>query len=125
MQLEDIKKLQDEKVEQLSELFGCNFDEALILCHHFKWNKDALENCEWYDNQDKVRLIAGLPLITQIRNETLKTSIVYCPKCLYEVDSKDCDWLSCNHVLCKQCWSDYIIDKVLLMNFQVMTLFII
>jgi len=112
LQMEDIKKIIDKKIDSASELLGCTYDEALILYHHFKWNKDSLENSSWFENSDKVRQKAGLPLTTMKRATAFNVQQLSCPICLASVTISECDWLPCNHVVCKFCWQAFVSDKV-------------
>jgi len=100
------------KIDSASELLGCTYDEALILYHHFKWNKDSLENSSWFENSDKVRQKAGLPLTTMKRATAFNVQQLNCPICLASVTISECDWLPCNHVVCKFCWQAFVSDKV-------------
>jgi Transcriptional repressor len=111
LKLDDMKKLIDKKVEDLSELLGATFDETLILFHHFKWSRDHLENSEWFSNREHLRRVVGLDPIQQ-DNKSQTEDELTCPICLVS-DSKDAfDALSCGHSICKSCWENFINDKV-------------
>jgi hypothetical protein len=57
--IEDIKTLISQKCEDLKELTGLDKDEALIVFHYFQWRKDLLES-SWFEQEDNIRLKAGL-----------------------------------------------------------------
>jgi ariadne-1 len=111
LKLEDMKKLIEKKVEDLSELLGTKFDETLILFHHFKWSRDHLENSEWFSDMEKIRKLAGLDPIV-VENKTLITEDLTCPICLVTDHKDEFDSLSCGHHICKSCWSNFINEKV-------------
>ncbi len=60
LKLEDIKSIINNKVDELRELLGEDYDTTLILFHHFKWTKDKLENSDWFGDQDALKIKAGL-----------------------------------------------------------------
>ena len=47
-------------MNDLTELLETNRDETLILLHYYRWNRDQLENSDYFDNQIKIRKLAGL-----------------------------------------------------------------
>jgi len=114
IKFDDIKRVLDKKIEELEELLGLTYDEALIVFHHFGWNRDKLENSDWFTNQEKISRKAGLlPIDDNLPAEAAHE----CPVCLFECPPEDLDGLKCGHKICKMCWSSFINEKVRIKNF--------
>ena len=105
--LENIKKLIDDRTDELSDLLGADFDETLILFHHFHWSKDKLENSGWFTDQEKLRREAGLDPKMATKHFTIE-----CPICFTCYIDSDYDALNCKHKLCKNCWRELINEMV-------------
>jgi ariadne-1 len=112
LKLEDIKKLIDKKIESIVDLLGTDYDEALILYHHFKWSKDQLENSDWFSNPEDIRVAAGLipKLVTEPLTE--KETVYQCGLCLSEENYEEGDGLICRHRFCKDCWTNFVNEHV-------------
>ncbi len=116
IKFDDIKRVLDKKVEELEELLLLTYDEALILFHHFNWNRDKLENSDWFTNQEKICRKAGLLPIDETPNAEASHD---CPVCLGECSPEDLDGLKCGHKICKFCWSSFINEKVRIIFFGI------
>lgn len=111
MELKDITSTLKEKVQDLSELLGTNEDETLVLFHHYRWNRDALDNSGYFENSQKIRTQAGLPTPETTWTGGVPKEID-CRICWNKVPSTGIDAPACGHFLCKNCWVDYIESKV-------------
>eukprot|EP00331_Platyophrya_macrostoma_P012323 CAMPEP_0176424146 /NCGR_PEP_ID=MMETSP0127-20121128/10678_1 /TAXON_ID=938130 /ORGANISM="Platyophrya macrostoma, Strain WH" /LENGTH=444 /DNA_ID=CAMNT_0017805177 /DNA_START=91 /DNA_END=1425 /DNA_ORIENTATION=- len=100
-----------EKVADLCDLLGTTQDEALILFHHYRWNRDHLENSGYFDNSRKIRTQAGLPT-TETTTTVAPPKEIKCKVCWNTKTSSEIDAPACGHYLCKQCWRDYLESKV-------------
>ncbi len=109
LKLEDIKSIINNKVDELKDLLGEDYDTTLILLHHFKWSKDKLENSEWFVDQDAMKMKAGLKPNSLDTKESIKN---LCQVCFTEDDPNELDGLECGHKICKSCWASYINEKV-------------
>ena len=112
MDLEDITATLKEKVQDLCDLLGTTEDDALVLFHHYRWNRDHLENSGYFDNQHKIRTQAGLPT-SETTTKSLPPKEIKCQICWNNVQTAGIDAPACGHYLCKNCWKDYIESKVL------------
>jgi len=110
LRFDEIKRVLDHKIEELQELLDITYDEALILFHYFHWNRDKLENSDWFSNQEELSKKAGLlPLEKPSSKEEIENE---CPVCMGEYCEKELDSLKCGHTICINCWEVFINDKV-------------
>lgn len=109
--LDDIKTILDRRIKELQELLDATYDEILILFHYFHWNRDKLENSDWFTNQEEISKKAGLvPLDNNIPSDP---NTHECPVCLGELPREEMDSLKCGHAICPWCWETFINDNVL------------
>lgn len=111
MDIDDVISRLNKMVKELTELLGTSEDDTLILFHHFKWNKNKLENSDYFTNPDKIREQAGLmPLDKTVEKPSEKEFM--CPICWNSVSVSEIDAPECGHFLCNGCWEDYLREKV-------------
>ncbi len=101
-----IKDLIFRKCEEIEELTGLDRDDTLRIYHHFKWRKDHFEN-DWFGNEDKIRRNAGVDPIKKDDDMSKKPKLT-CPMCFDTSSADKFQFLACNHVLCKDCFLDYV-----------------
>jgi ariadne-1 len=112
MDLDDVNSRLKKIVKELSELLGTSDDDTLILFHHYKWNKNKLENSEYFSDPNKIRAEAGLmPLDYNSVKPTDKE--FQCPICWNVISISELDAPDCGHSLCNDCWEDYLKEKVI------------
>lgn len=105
MTIDDIKQLIPKKCEEITEILGIPEDEAIILCAHYKWRKDLVES-EYFEDQEKIRKRAGIDPEEVVPLPT--TDEITCQLCFDAKPKSEFDGLKCNHILCKDCWAEYI-----------------
>ena len=107
--LDEIKRILDRKVDELVELLDITYDESLILFHFFHWNRDKLENSDWFTNQQEISRRAGL---VSLDDDPIDMKGTECPVCLMEYTLDELDSLKCGHKICKYCWETFINENV-------------
>lgn len=97
---------------------------ALIL---FKWDIERLAE-SWYDSIDKHSCNAGISLSKQTQLALAKNHVVSnnneCFVCFVnksELKSEDYLALDCCHFFCKDCWNEYLIEKLKEVNTAILT----
>lgn len=95
-----------EKCQEVSEILCVKNDEALIILNHYKWRKDFIGE-DWLQNEGKLRKDIGLEPEKEAATQQSLTEI-YCLSCSTLKPKQDFESLSCNHLMCKICWKDYI-----------------
>ena len=102
----------NEKVADLREILSTSADDTLVLFHHYRWNRDQLENSGYFENQDKIRREAGLAT-SNMNSIPLKGKDFLCSICFETVNKEEASALTCNHYYCNACWQGYVTEKVI------------
>ena len=100
-----------------------SLDQSIQLLRHFKWNNDKIMN-EWLDErkQGQVRIEMGLSLDPNLLHKfpflnqsCAKQNGGHCIICYSPMTStvpRQAIALDCGHQFCKQCWIDYLTQRV-------------
>eukprot|EP01016_Furgasonia_blochmanni_P051210 TRINITY_DN8034_c0_g1_i2.p1 TRINITY_DN8034_c0_g1~~TRINITY_DN8034_c0_g1_i2.p1 ORF type:complete len:508 (-),score=83.35 TRINITY_DN8034_c0_g1_i2:310-1833(-) len=99
-------------INDTAELTATSFDDALVLMHQFRWNKD-LFSTKYFQDPDRVLAQCGIAkkskgMDIEIHKENEET----CPICFYSENQEKMLSPPCGHLTCDDCWRDYIADKV-------------
>jgi len=84
--------------QNCTDLFNISIDDATLLLLYYKWNFDKLE-MEWFTDQSKIRLNAGIPA-ERIKRDMGKG----CPICFNNFTDRTPESLKCGHCFCLDCW---------------------
>lgn len=95
------------------QLPQCSFDDILIMLHYKNWQSENVIN-DYYDNWPKFRDQCGLPKppndkvigFTEVEN-------FECGICIEVYEKAQAYALSCNHIYCLSCYTQYIAANVL------------
>ncbi|PRQ22802.1 putative aminoacyltransferase, E1 ubiquitin-activating enzyme [Rosa chinensis] len=105
---EEIAKLQDNYIAEVSTVLSISKFDACLLLPHFHWRVDELKD-EWFANEDKVREKVGLlkkPIVEHNARANLR---IPCGICFEEYNYDRCILsASCGHPFCRDCWAGYI-----------------
>lgn len=105
----EIRRLQEEQAEQVSNLLAQSRDTSLILLRHYKWNKERLIN-HLLENADTIMEQAGVfPSAVQPEIEVVQN--FECPICCDDGDLETIA-MQCGHRYCKGCYSRSLYEKI-------------
>jgi hypothetical protein len=68
MDIREIERSQNMKVQEFVEEFNVTSDEAVLLLREFKWNEDKLRDA-WYENDHRVKVRTGLKIDPQLEKD--------------------------------------------------------
>lgn len=103
LSLEEVEKLLNEGVEQLSNILQIIPSLAKVLLHESKWKVEAV--VEQYRNNP-----SGLLALARVKPALAATSgcrTHMCPVCLTNQEVDKFSNLSCGHAFCRDCWSQH------------------
>ena len=118
IQNSEVIKKRDTIIEKFIEYSCLNYDEAELVLVYYNWNYDKLLE-EWFENMEKIKIdshIEQSPESIKKISEFLtknKISENTCPICYSEIEKEDSLSLKCNHLICKDCFKEYITNKLL------------
>ena len=118
IQNSEIIKKRDEVIQKFIECSCLDYDEAELVLIYYNWNYEKLID-EWYDNMEKIKIEAHIEQssesLKRISDFCSKNKISQdtCPICYTEIENNDSFSLKCNHQICKECYIEYINNKLL------------
>lgn len=115
-------------ISQASNRLDMDRDKLLLALIYFRWDLDILAE-RWYDKPDFYSYDSG---ITQspssikelAEKKKIKGNNKFCPVCYTdesELNSKDFYGLGCNHKFCRDCWFEYLKEKLNEINTAIIT----
>ena len=117
IQNSEIIKKRDEIINKFIEFSNLNYDEAELVLVYYDWNYDKLMEY-WFDNMEKIQIESH----TMQSEESTKEIEKYfsqndvppntCLVCQEEYNPEDFIFLKCEHILCKECYIEYILNKL-------------
>ena len=117
IQNSEIIKKRDEIINKFIEFSNLNYDEAELVLVYYDWNYDKLMEY-WFDNMEKIQIESH----TMQSEESTKEIEKYfsqndvppntCLVCETENNPEDFIFLKCEHKLCKECYIEYILNKL-------------
>ena len=113
----EIIKKRDAIIEKFIEFSNLNYDEAELVLVYYDWNFDKLSEY-WFDNMEKIQIESHITQSEESKKEienffqknNLPSNI--CLICYSEFDSENAISLKCNHKICKECYIEYITNKL-------------
>jgi ariadne-1 len=118
IQNSEIIKKRDLVISNFIECSCLNYDEAELVLVNYNWNIDKLTE-EWYENTEKIKIEShieqsaeSLAKISEFFSKN-KISEDICPICYTDIEKESAFSLKCNHYICKECYIEYINDKLL------------
>lgn len=118
IQNSEIIKKRDAVIEKFIECSCLNYDEAELVLINYNWNLDKLTQ-DWYDNMEQIKINSHIEQspesIEKISEFYSKNNISteVCPICYTDIKKENSLSLKCNHQICKECYIEYINDKLM------------
>ena len=114
----EIIKKRDVIISKFIEFSNLVYDEAELVLIYYDWNYDKLLE-DWFDNIDKISIESHISQSKE-SEEKIKNFIEHnniseniCPICFIELEKEEVICLKCNHKICKDCYVEYITNKLL------------
>ena len=113
----EIIKKRDAIINQFIEFSNLSYDEAELVLIYYDWNFDKLSEY-WFDNIEKIQIESHISQSEESEKEIDKffsqNNIISntCLICYNEFDPEDSLSLKCNHKFCKDCYVEYITNKL-------------
>lgn len=117
IQNSEIIKKRDAIINQFIEFSNLSYDEAELVLIYYDWNFDKLSEY-WFDNIEKIQIESHISQSEESEKEIDKffsqNNIISntCLICYNEFDPEDSLSLKCNHKFCKDCYVEYITNKL-------------
>ena len=117
IQNSEIIKKRDAIINQFIEFSNLSYDEAELVLIYYDWNFDKLSEY-WFDNIEKIQIESHISQSEESEKEIDKffsqNNILSntCLICYNEFDPEDSLSLKCNHKFCKDCYVEYITNKL-------------
>ena len=114
----EIIKKRDIIINKFIESSCLNYDEAELVLMKFNWNYDKLIDI-WYDDTEKIKIeshIEQSPESIKDISKFIKNNNItgnFCPICFCDIEKDNFLSLKCNHNFCKDCFIEYINNKLL------------
>ncbi|CAM9315029.1 unnamed protein product, partial [Ectocarpus fasciculatus] len=106
----DMTALMDAMSQEAETVLGVSRDTALILLSHYGWNKEKLLDTYWSDPEACLRCAGLSP--SSCRPAEGGASTVTCSICYDQVPPAETTHLSCGHMFCRGCYTQYLSIKV-------------
>ena len=113
----EIIKNRDVMIEKFIEFSNLNYDEAELVLVYYDWNFDKLSEY-WFDTMEKIQIESHITQSEESKKEIEKffqknnVSPNICLVCYSEFDSENSISLKCDHKICKDCYIEYITNKL-------------
>ena len=117
IQNSEIIKKRDAIIEKFIEFSNLSYDEAELVLIYYDWNYDKLSEY-WFDNMEKIQIESHISQSEESKKEIDKFFSLNnipsntCLICYNEFDPEDSFSLKCNHKFCKDCYIEYITEKL-------------
>ena len=114
----EIIKKRDVVINNFIECSNLNYDDGELVLVNYNWNYDKLIE-EWFDNMEKIKISSHIEQSEEskkkieefISNNNISEDT--CPVCYTEIEKNNSLSLKCNHQICKECYVEYIKNKIL------------
>lgn len=124
---DDTNKLREETIAYALNKVQLERDNLILALIYYKWDADNLGD-GFYDDPDKNSHNAGIELspkaIKELEKAGVKSHNDACSICMTsskELDKNDFYGLSCYHNFCKDCWLEYLTERLNEINSVVFT----
>lgn len=108
---EQIRKSQQNQVEEVSSILGLPGEQCAILLRHFKWQKDRLIE-KYMDAGEEVLEEAGLGQNYDSLPRLEKVRGFVCDICCDDERGLETYAMKCNHRYCVNCFRQYLESKI-------------
>ena len=105
------------KIEELTDLFGLDRDNLIIIARHYKWSQTKMQN--WFGEMETKQFALGVEFDERIvsAHPEINTSLPenhggYCMINNEELNEENSFALKCRHTFCYGCWQDYLKERV-------------
>jgi ariadne-1 len=110
---QDILKEREKMIQEASEKLFLERPQAILAMIYLEWNIDNIDN--WYEDADNNRYKAGIELSPKTKELLKKSGVVEngdCCSTCYEEKNDTFFALSCGHLFCADCWTEYLKEKL-------------
>ncbi|KAL1810661.1 hypothetical protein DCAR_0622749 [Daucus carota subsp. sativus] len=113
---EDIKRIQDDRIERVTTSLYVSSGVARVLLNKFKWNVNELQE-SWFTDEGKTRKDVGLAESRKKHVGTKKIEKLDQLNCSICFEDFVCDvrvdnCVLCDHQYCNCCWNGYISNAI-------------
>lgn len=116
---DEVLKLREDFIKIAALRLDLERQSLILALVYFRWNVDWLAE-KWYDNPEKYSEEAGISLSTKsagiLKKQGVKPNNNECSVCYTSKDdledSSDFISLPCKHFFCKDCWREYLNEKL-------------
>ncbi|MEW5311065.1 MAG: hypothetical protein WDW38_002808 [Sanguina aurantia] len=120
----EMKRMQDETVDHVIDVWGCKRSVAKALLMHCRWDKEALLGTLSEHGPEALYRAAGVmdDSIAQLdqaggsssssREEPAGDTLVQCMTCFTDVSKGLTSTMDCGHVFCNDCWLQHFRCKI-------------
>ena len=107
------KKVMERPIEmigEVNELFQIEPSVARQLLQHSNWNSEKLVTRYFAGEKDKLFKEAKIP--DHLGERKKPSGKITCSVCFDDYEGDEIFGMPCNHFFCKECYADYLINKV-------------
>ena len=114
---DEFVRKRNEQIDEFVELSSLPRDEATIVLINYQWNFEKLQSV-WFENVELNKIKCGIEISPQARiaiNEYYKKNKIpqnTCLVCFSDLEPDDKISLKCNHALCKDCYTEYLLSRL-------------
>ena len=114
---DELRKKRDEQIEEFQEFSYLSRDEAIIVLINYQWNYEKLTSF-WYENVELNKIKCGIEISPKAKKEIDKyykennIQEKTCLVCFSEMEGEELLSLKCNHTLCKDCYTEYLLSRL-------------
>lgn len=114
-------------INQASNRLDMNRDSLILALIYFKWDIDILAE-RWYDKPIYYSTNSGVEQspesIKELNSKKIFPNNTYCPVCYTDeadLNKDDFYGLSCGHKFCRECWEEFLSEKLKEINSAILT----
>lgn len=102
--LEQLQTLQDESLESVQSILGCNPSVARALLIYYQWDAERLFGTLAERGEEWVYRAAGVTNPNAAPPQAQGCSHITCGTCFCDVPVADTTAMDCGHAFCNECW---------------------
>jgi ariadne-1 len=106
----DIRKRQEEQIQQIQSILGLSLEKSAVLLRHFKWNKEGVID-RFMEDPDALLSSVGISSDGG-KSPLIQTASIMCEICCDDSGNLKTFSLSCCHRYCVDCYQQYLTQKI-------------
>lgn len=103
-----LQRIQDEALDQVKGILGCNTTTARALLIFFNWDTEAVLGTIVERGQEAVYRRAGITSQSEEAAHPSGEGIATCMVCMSDVRPGEVSSMSCGHTFCDTCWREHL-----------------